>query len=163
MKKLAIFILFTMLSSASIATELDSIEVFAASLINIIRTGNVDEFKKIDCVKIPCGDIGKSLIVGNNDSSNKFKEIMSKDDITFKIFGPYTVEPEYPDATYSIVFYSLSNPPFGSDGGINMDVGYAELYRTFLQTQVTVVDGEILFQRVPFYLEYHHPYVGDYG
>ena len=154
----------TILFSCVCASETgNKIERFSEYLIEIIRDSKVEEFRKIGCVNISCGEIGLELIFGENERSEKFKEIMSKKDLAVEIFGPYTVEPEYPDATYSIVFFSLSNSPFNAEGGISKEIGYAELYNSFLQTQVTIINGEIYFQRVPFYIESHHPYAGDYG
>jgi hypothetical protein len=163
MKKVVLFIISILVSAICFADPRQDIETFSKSLIGIIKDTKVDEFKNINCVQIPCGDIGLEFIFGEKDSSAKFHEIMSQKDITFKIFGPYSVESEYPESTYSVVFYSPSHSPFNAEGRISMDVGYAELYESFLQTQVTVIDGKVLFQRVPFYLESHHPYVGDYG
>ena len=164
MRKITLFTFLIALSSTSFAdSNVEIVERFSRSLIEIVKRSNKDEFKKIGCVKIPCGNIGLQYIFGDNDSSAKFREIMSYKDISFKVFGPYTVEPEYENSSYTILFYSLSNSPFDNQGGINEDYGYAELYKSFLQTQITIIDGKVLFQRVPFYLESHHPYVGDYG
>jgi hypothetical protein len=163
MKTIILFITSMLFSVSASSGDLEVVEGFAAELIDIVKNSDVTRFKEIGCVKISCGNIGIGYIFGDNDSSHYFKEIMSKKDITFKVFGPYTIEKEYVDSSYGIVFYSKSNSPFGPNGTIDPDVGYAQLYRTFLQTQVTVVAGKVLFQRVPFYLESHHPYVGDYG
>jgi len=163
MRKITIFILSLFFTCASSANTREEIEAFALSLIEIVKSSNASAFQKVGCVEIPCGNIGLEYIFGKNESSENFKMIMSRKDVTYKIFGPYTVEPEYPGATYSIVFYSPSNSPFNATGGISMEVGSSELYKSFLQTQVTVIGGKVLFQRVPFYLESHHPYIGDYG
>lgn len=163
MKRFTIFILSLFFSYGSNANTHKKIEDFALFLIKTVKSSDVSEFQKVGCVKIHCGEIGIEYIFGENESSKKFNMIMSKEDVTYRIFGPYTVEPEYPGATYSIIFYSPSKSPFDAAGEISMEVGSNELYKSFLQTQVTVVDGEVLFQRVPFYLESHHPYIGDYG
>lgn len=141
----------------------NDVAAFAQQLIQIVKRSNIEEFKQIKCIKIPCGDIASNIIFSKDSEQSNFIEIMSATDITFKIVGPYTVEEEFPNATFTIVFYSQSNNPFDSKGNINMEKGFNELYRSFLQTQVTLVDGKVYFQRVPFYLESHHPYVGDYG
>lgn len=163
MKTSVLFIVALIFSASGYANDLKVVEKFAADLIDMIKVSDVMKFEKVRCLKIPCGNIGVEYIFGSNESSQSFKSIMSEKDISYKVFGPYTVEAEYVDSSYTIVFYSKSNSPFGPDGKINIELGFTELYRTFLQTQVTVVEGKVLFQRVPFYLESHHPYAGDYG
>ncbi len=163
MKKLALFTLLICLSYNCLAHKNSSLDKFAKSLVQTIKDGNVKRFKEIECIKISCGVIGLEIIFNQKRKPINFSSIMSQDDLVYKIVGPYTVEPEYPDASYTIIFYSVSNSPFDMDGGISQSVGNAELYKSFLMTQVTIVGDRVLFQRVPFYLETHHPFVGDYG
>jgi len=164
MKRIAFLVILIGFSGKCFSLSgMELVEEFSKDLIEIVNNRKLEEFKKIDCVKIPCGSIGLDYIFGNSDNSQKFRAIMAKEDITFKIFGPYTVEQEYKDMSYTIVFYSSSKSPFTAIGHIDTEYGYTELYESFLQTQIAVIGGRVLFQRVPFYLESHHPYVGDYG
>lgn len=164
MNKILLLFFFTLLAlSVEAQADVGKVTAFSKNLIQIVKSSNVEEFKQIECIKIPCGDIGATIVFGDGKKPTRFVEIMSSKDITFKAFGPYTVEEESPNATFTIVFYLPNNSPFDAEGNITMDRGFAELYKSFLQTQVTVKQGKVYFQRVPFYLESHHPYVGDYG
>ena len=162
-KKLALFILLICLSDKCLAYKHSALDRFAKSLVQTIKDGNIKKFKEIECIKISCGNIGLEIIFDEKRKPVNFRSIMSQYDLVYKVVGPYTVEPEYPEASYTIVFYSVSNSPFDMDGAISQSVGYAELYKSFLMTQVTIVGDRILFQRVPFFLETHHPFIGDYG
>ena len=162
-KFIAFFMLLFVVSGDSFASLNEELDKFAKSLIEIVTYGEREEFSKIECMKISCGDIGTEIVFDDKRKPRSFKSIMSQDDLTYKIIGPFTIEPEFPDSSFTIVFYSISNSPFDVNNEISRSKGFAELYKSFLMTQVTVVGDKIVFQRVPFYLEAHHPFVGDYG
>lgn len=160
--KLALIIFILAIAGKVAAEPIDVVERFASHLIAIVSSSNKDEFSKIPCMKIECGDLGVQYVFGEGQIVTPYERLLSHGEIKYKILGPYTVEPEYKNTSYTIVFYLNSKSPFNAKGTIDSDYGFEEINKSFLQTQVTVLNSSVYFQRVPFYIEAHHPYAGDY-
>lgn len=160
--KIALIICVLAFAGTAAAEPIDVVERFANHLIAIVSSANKDEFSKIPCMKIECGDLGVQYVFGEGQIVTSYERLLTNNEIKYKILGPYTVEPEYENSSYTIVFYLNSKSPFNPNGVIDSDYGFEEMNKSFLQTQVTVVNDLVYFQRVPFYIEAHHPYAGDY-
>ena len=138
---------------------------FADDVRRLIAKSDVTGFSALPVLpsKNKVSDEVLESIFGPAESISNFQNIMRLPSLEFRVVGPYTREEQWPNATYTIIYYDSENSPFVSENEIPKEVGQANLYKSFLQTEVTVVDGEVRFHRVPFHLGSHHPYVGEYG
>jgi len=159
------FILFLSFNLA--ADQNDKVLEFGENLKNIIAKSDQESFKSIQCLpenNYDCSSNSYALkAIFADDKNSDFEKIMRTADLEIKIYGPLTIEEEYKDQSYVLVFYSPSNSPFGQNGYVSDEVGQRELYKSFLQTIVTLSDGVVYFHRTVFYIGRHHPYVEDYG
>jgi len=138
---------------------------FSEQVKSIISSSDIKSFKNLDCHPSNCTNDNYTIetIFSDENNDTDFEKILKGSDVRIKIIGPYTYEPDSPQSSYTVIFFSASNYPFDSNGKISNEVGVRELYKSFLQMIVTIKDGVAGFNRVPFHLESHHPYVGDYG
>lgn len=160
-------LLFLVFLSASAFANSDKVLVkgFAKSIIYSIANNDIETFKKLACHPSNCTDDKHTIktVFGSEDIETSFEKVFKANDIEIKIIGPYTYESKYSNKSYTIVFFNASDSPFNKDGVVTTEIGIKELFNSFFQTVVTIKEGEAGFHRVPFHLESHHPYVGDYG
>jgi hypothetical protein len=160
-------ILFLFIFSPTVFSEdVESLVLsFSKKIKSAVVSSDLEAFKSLACLPTNCtnNDYTIDRIFSNVKNDTDFERILKGNDVQVKIIGPYTYEPEWPKSSFTVIFYSASNSPFDSNGEISEEVGVQELYKSFLQTIVTIRDGVVGFHRVPFHLESHHPYVGDYG
>ena len=151
------------ISSARASYEM--VHEFALELGRVIAESDVHGFLQLTCVPEPCtnSEIAAQRVFGASNSISSFERIMRNPSLKVQITGPYTSEDRWSNSTYTIIYYDPTNSPFNSEEKIPHKTGLRELYESFLQTEVTVSEGAVHFHRVPFHLEAHHPYVGDYG
>ena len=134
--------LLVFLSSVSIADESKSLVLnFSKEVQSIIASSDVQAFKNIVCHPSNCTDISYHIetVFGNTQTDTPFEKILKANDLRIKITGPYTYNPKWPQSSYTVIFYTVSNSPFDSNGKISEKVGVRELYKSFLQTVVTVI------------------------
>jgi len=164
--KYHIFLILFFLSSMSFADENESlVRSFSMQVKSIISSSDIKAFKNLGCHPNNCTNNSYTIktIFADSKKETDFEKILKGSDVRVKIIGPYTYESNLPQSSYTVIFYSASNSPFNSNGKISDEVGIRELYKSFLQMIVTIRNGVAGFNRVPFHLESHHPYVGDYG
>jgi hypothetical protein len=165
MKYLHILILF-LFSSIVFAEDSESLVLsFSNKVKSAVASSDVETFKNLECHPKNCTNDGYTIkeIFSDAENDTNFEKILKENDVQIKVVGPYTYNSDWPKSSYTVIFFSSSNSPFDSNGEISDEVGVRELYKTFLQMIVTIRDGVVGFHRVPFHLESHHPYVGDYG
>ena len=145
------------------ATE-SKVQQFADRLKRIIGDSDIDSFKSLPCSHAPCTDdaaLLQTIFAGPSDIT-RYEQIMGESQLRIRIQGPMTIEPEFSRSSYLVTFYREGASPFDELGEIPTDIGLREFGLSFLQTALTVNDGEVVFHRVPFYVGAHHPYVSDY-
>lgn len=160
------FLILLCFSSMSSADGKESLVfAFSKQVKSIIASSDIKAFKSLDCHPSNCTNDSYTIetIFSDVKKETSFEKILKGSDVIIKIIGPYTYKPDWPQGSYTVIFYSASNSPFDSNGNISEEVGVRELYKSFLQMIVTIREGVVGFHRVAFHLESHHPYVGDYG
>ena len=138
---------------------------FALEARRLIAESDVPGFVMLPCLPEPCTDSDLVLerIFGQDDVVSNFERIMRQKNLDILINGPYTRESRWPSSTFNVIYFDPENAPFDSNGYIHKETGQAELYESFLQTEVTISDGVVWFHRMPFHVGAHHPHVEDYG
>ena len=165
MKYIYILILF-LFSSIAFADDGELLVLsFSQKVKSIVASSDVEAFKNLDCHPENCTSAPYTIekIFSDAKKDTYFEKILKGSDVQIKIIGPFTYKPDWPKSSFTVIFYSASNSPFDNNGEISEEIGVRELYKSFLQMIVTIRDGVVGFHRVPFHLESHHPYVGDYG
>lgn len=142
----------------------ESVRNFAEAVRSIISKSDKSSFINLPCVPSECSDSRTALeIIFGGEEESHFERIMRNPNLKILIQGPFTYEIKWPNQSYVVIFYDPAKSPFNEKGIISDGIGLKELYKSFLQMIVTITEGEVSFHRVPFYIEAHHPYVGNYG
>ena len=161
---LALIFVFTFILSFSIKAENEvlAIKLFSEDVRTLIATRAIEKFSNI-----PYFPESNSLSNTARESifgiDSNFENIMKNERVKLKVYGPFTYDESLPNATYVVIYYDPKESPFDISGNISDKVGVNELYHSFLQMVVTIKNGVVYFHRTPFYIESHHPYVGEYG
>lgn len=168
MKYVALILIYILSVSAGyVGGQREVIQKFADSLRIMVANSDEIGFKKLSCIPDRNKDCARNpdllnrIFAGEKDSN--FEKIIRMPGLNIKILGPLTIEDKWLEKSYIVFFYDESLSPFGQNGRISDEVGQRELFKSFLQTIVTIVNGKAYFHRTPFYMYRHHPYVGDYG
>jgi len=161
--KIILMLLLLLLTFSSQANE--KVKIFANKIVSLIASSNIDGFKKLPCYPTNCTNSKyiQASIFGNGIHQTQFEKILADSNLRIKVISPAAKGNKHLHATYVVVFYSSKYSPFDISGNISIEYGYKELYSSFLQTSVSIHNGNVGFNQVPFYLESHHPYVEDYG
>ena len=144
--------------------ENEVVLVFAEKVASAIKDGDSQGFENFQCVPQPCmfPEVTE-MVFGASSERYKFQEVLSQKSIKIVVVGPYTEETPWPLSTYTVMYIDPVASGLAESGEVNQEYGVRELYRSFLQTQVTVVNNTAKFHRTPFHLGAHHPYVEEYG
>ncbi|MCU7844165.1 MAG: hypothetical protein KZQ93_10035 [Candidatus Thiodiazotropha sp. (ex Monitilora ramsayi)] len=160
-------IIFICLFSSSIshAGGVDeAVRDFSEKVRLIIANSDKSSFIDIPCVPMLCSNSTEVIdIVFGGEEETDFERIMKIPELKILIRGPFSIEKQWQNKSYMVIYYDPDKPPFDDRGIISEETGIRDLYKSFLQMIVTVSEGKVSFHRVPFYIGAHHPYVGEYG
>jgi len=161
---LATIALMTLLQVSSAQTSNEQVQAFAFEVRRLIAESDISGFRQLSCVPAnnTISEEAIERIFGPSDSTSDFERIMREPMLEVEIIGPYTREDHWPNSSYMITYYTSESTPFDSNDRISDEIGRKELYKSFLEMEVTISNGTVHFHRTPFYLGAHHPYVGDY-
>ena len=135
------FLILLFLSPMSFADEEESLVLtFSKQVKSIISSSDIKAFKKLDCHPSNCTNDSFTIetIFANTQNDTDFEKMLKGSDVRIKIIGPYIYESALPKSSYTVIFFSASNSPFDINGKISNKIGVRELYKSFLQTVVTI-------------------------
>jgi len=159
MKKILFLIIFMV--SACAASEKEKVEFFADNIRHLVASEKQMAFKELPVFpRMNISDDAVAYVFGSEEKGG-FVKFFNKN-ISIKIYGPYVRSDANHYRSYSIVFYNSEKINPNESGSFNSMEIQKYWGIDFLETIVTVVDGNVMFHRTPFYFGSHAPWAEDY-
>lgn len=163
--KLSMKVLFlsAILLVSCVQAQNESIELYAERLRDIIVGGDKQGLIDLPCFPSKCvSQYDIEYIFGKGDNDAFVKNFLSQPERKIKIFGPY----QYSDRPYSneylLMYYDPNLVRFNSEGHLSQDDREKLWWKGYVETVITLKDGEWAFYRAPFYNGTHLPWAEDY-
>ena len=160
--RIIIFCLILFSVTGCNASEVDKIEGFSNTVLQIMRDQDEVSFKKLSVY--PNHEISNDSVSyffgdGNKKGTAVF---LKKPNVLYKYYGPYKRNDAGGNNSYSIVYYDAQQIKPNGKGFFN-PVEIKKAWGTsYFETVVTVVNGLVMFHRTPFHYGSHAPWEDDY-
>ena len=161
MNKLLLLLTF-LLASCALAQEESSRE-FAERLRDIIVSRDTAAFSELPCFPSHCVDQDDvDYVFGTDGEESYLVHLLQRTDIKVKVFGPFEYSESSSNSEYVVMYYDPLVVVFDRDGLLSEKDRKELWWNGYVETVVTLDDGEWAFYRTPFYYGAHLPWAEDY-
>lgn len=152
-------ILFMIMVTPVYACEA-SAKVFAQRVMKIITTGDVDHFMRLNCFPNDCIQSEETeYIFGSSENAGFIVSFLKRDSIKTKVYGPINYNFSGDAREYVVVYFDSELVKFSSGGFLSEQDREELWWKGYVETVITVVDGEWGFSRTPFYYGTEPPWL----
>ena len=162
--KILIFLNLLFISSLAQADNSNVLE-FASSIKHAVKSNSIQKLKELKCYPVQNHCVTEAAIeyIFGKNKSGSIGTLISNKSTKIKVYGPATYEPKHPNSSYVIVFYNPAVIKFMKNGLLSEKIEKEQWNINLAETVVTIINGEVHFNRTIFYYGTHAPWAGEYG